>query len=118
MAEATFEQMMWNNAGEEYRNNHPEKNPWPNTLIEDPAAELQESKLVYEELEPGAPWLVDKDTSLYVACCDCGLVHRIDITDMGTQYKLEFWRDDEESVRVRALEQFSFQPLPVATVDK
>ncbi len=76
---------------------------------------MENEELVYDYLEPGDPWMVDKDTSLYVACCDCGLVHRIDITDVLSdglfrqeQYRLEFWRDDEETERVRQQEMFPF----------
>ena len=111
MVEATFAQMMWNNAGDEYRAAHPHENPWPDKLLEDP-----EAALVYDDIAPGEKWMVEKGTSLYVACCDCGLVHRIDIATVGSQYQLELWRDDDETARVRGLEEFNFRQVGASAI--
>ena len=59
-------------------------------------------ELKYELTEDGAEELVNTDNDYYIACCDCGLVHRnkYKVID-GKTISVRAWRNDRETNRVR-----------------
>jgi hypothetical protein len=57
----------------------------------------------YETTGDGSP--VDLDWRdrhyLYLACCDCGLVHKITVVATKRRARLRFWRDNRRTGQLR-----------------
>lgn len=57
----------------------------------------------YETTGDGSP--VDLDWRdghyMYLACCDCGLVHKIKVVANNRRVRLRFWRDERRTGQVR-----------------
>lgn len=58
----------------------------------------------YEIVEAGK-WIKPIKRGYLMACCDCGLVHRVDFEHIkwgrGRKIILRAWRDEKETKRVR-----------------
>lgn len=58
----------------------------------------------YEQVEDGDKIAIDwKDQGLNLGCCDCGLVHFIDIEVIDHVVTLQFWRNEEETEKSRKI---------------
>lgn len=57
----------------------------------------------YETTGDGSP--VDLDWRdghyMYLACCDCGLVHKIKVVATKRRVRLRFWRDNRRTGQLR-----------------
>lgn len=51
-------------------------------------------KVKVEHLASGQPFVIPKDGYYYDECCDCNLVHLINITKHKGKYIWVSWRDD------------------------
>lgn len=55
----------------------------------------------YEKIKPGE-WLRPKVKGYRMACCDCGLVHRLDFRVHTGRAELRAYRDNRATKRLRA----------------
>lgn len=50
--------------------------------------------------------LKTKGSIINLACCDCGLVHRIAIVPLKTRLKMFFWRENKLTKKLRKNKKF------------
>lgn len=55
------------------------------------------SKEEYEDVLDEEPFLLGKNELLRLACCDCGLVHDINIENHQRFYRITMTRNDDET---------------------
>ena len=53
------------------------------------------------QVHEGDTITVSNGDDLYLACCDCSLVHKIKVSTMGKVVKLTFHRDKRRTTRER-----------------
>jgi hypothetical protein len=59
------------------------------------------AKIEIEDLAPGEAWIVEPGRSVYLACCDCRLIHRIRFTMKGGKIIMRWYRDDHATRTLR-----------------
>ena len=66
-------------------------------------------ELKYDQIYNGQPYKMKADEGLLLACCDCGLVHRVRITvdklptkSKAAELSLVFYTDKKETKKKRA----------------
>jgi hypothetical protein len=56
----------------------------------------------YPDVAPGQPRVLAwRRQDLLMACCDCGLVHRLRFTVAGGRLTIRAWRDNRRTGQVR-----------------
>lgn len=63
--------------------------------------EHENNAMPYEKIKPGE-WLRPKVKGYRMACCDCGLVHRLDFRVHTGRAELRAYRDNRATKRLRA----------------
>jgi len=60
------------------------------------------AKVSYPQVQPGQRVLVKWRREDYkMACCDCGLVHRLNFTVKGGTLVMRAWRDNRATGQIR-----------------
>ena len=57
-------------------------------------------KMKYIKRNDGEEFAVEG--TQYIACCDCGLVHRIKIRKHKGRFYIRFWRDNKRTTQKRS----------------
>lgn len=64
-------------------------------------------KKLYPEFEGGEPLHINwRKSDLKMACCDCGLVHRMRFIVSGKRIRIRAWRDNRSTAALRRYNKF------------
>jgi hypothetical protein len=58
-------------------------------------------KTKYTRLDDGDGFEIDPNNILYFACCDCGLVHRIEFKKINRLVKMKMFRENRRTAAYR-----------------